>query len=431
VGIHVCSETGRLRRAVVHAPGAELLHVRPSNHREFLFNDLVYERQASREHAAFVALLRDVFGVEVLEVRTLLVEALERVSATERLRLLEAVARLEGLGARDRERLVALAVECGGGAEALAGRLIGGEPVGATGPSVGEFLNSSPYHLPPIPNLMLARDLAVTLGDDVFLAWNSQRVRRRENLLWRFVLAHSRLREGTRPHLWMQEDPEPSDEPAYSLEGGNVVQPARDVIVVGQSLRTGAGAVERLTGWLAERATRETRLFILALPAPYDHLDTVFTMLSADECLVFPPSLVGHGTESANVLEVTLRPGEAPEARRRSGLLGPLGEALGAELRAVPCGGDSPVAQRREQWWGGCSALAVAPGKVIAFQSADRTLGELEARGYVRLDGERVLAGDADPWAHERCVVALRGSELSRAKGGPRSLALPLERDCP
>nr|MDQ3327824.1 arginine deiminase family protein [Chloroflexota bacterium] len=191
----------------------------------------------------------------------------------------------------------------------------------------------------------------------------------------------------------------------------------------------GAEAIGKLTGWLGEHARTETHLFIVELPRPIEHLDTVLTMLSRDECLVFPPSLFGNGPESVNVLQVTFRPGGETESVRPPELLGPLSEALGVQLQPVHCGGENPLEQRREQWWGGACVLAVAPGKLIAFRSAQRTLAELEAAGYARLESEAVLAGESDPHIHEKCVILVRGSELSRARGGPRSYVLPLVRD--
>lgn len=425
----VHSETARLRRAVVHTPGREISHLSPSNHRAFLFNDLLYERYARREHDAFVALLRDVYGVEVLFFHDLLTEAVTRANSMDRLRLLETISQIEQLNPRDQERLLRL-INTAGDDEAhlLAQRLITGEPVGGD-VSLSEFLNNNPYHLPPIPNLMLVRDVAAVVGHDMFMAWNSAHVRRRENLLWRFILQHSELRQSVRWYNWMVDQSELPDRPLHSLEGGNIVQPAANVVVIGQSARTGAAAVERLTGWMGEQPEEETYLFIVLLPEPFEHLDTVFTMISSDECLVFPPSIFGNGPESVNVLQVTLRAGEEPVCRRLCELLGPLGEALGRQLHGVSCGGNNPLDQRREQWWGGASALAVAPGQLISFRSARHTVAELESRGYACLEGDKVLAGKQDPREHEKAVTLIRGSELSRARAGPRSLVLPLIRE--
>lgn len=423
------SETGLLRKVVVHTPGREISHVSPANQREYGFNDILYERYATREHDTLVALLRDVFHVEVLQFCDLLSDALTRANSMDRLRLLQTVGQMEGLEPRELDRLLALNESNGNGVvQAATGRLIHGEPVRSDA-SVSEFLNHNLYHLPPLPNLMLVRDLAAVVHDHLFVTWNAVPVRRRENLLWRFMLQYSEMLAELSWSNWLVDDLEMPNVPLLSLDGGNIVQPAPNVIVVGQSSRTGAEAIGKLTGWLEEHTNSETHLFIVDLPRQIEHLDTVLTMLSYDECLVFPPSLFGNGPESVNVLHVIFQPGGGMVSARPPELLGPLGEALGVPLRPVSCGGDNPLEQRREQWWGGACVLAVAPGKLIAFRSAQRTLAELEARGYARLESGAVLSGESDPHAHEKCVILVRGSELSRARGGPRSYVLPLVRD--
>lgn len=425
----VGSETGTLRKVVVHAPGRELSHISPANQRLFGFNDILYERYARREHDTLVSLLHDVFGVEVLYFRDLLIEALTHANSMDHLRLLQTVSQVDDLSERDQERLTVLAQTSGEeDIAALVDRLIAGETV-RPDTSLSEFLNPALYHLPPIPNLMLVRDLCAVIDGSIFVAWNSVSVRRRENLLWRFVLQQSTLRETVHWSNWMVDDLQMPNLPQYSLDGGNIVQPAESVILVGQSARTGPMAVEKLTQWLLQRIQQETHLFVASLPEPIEHLDTVFTMLSRDECLVFPPSIFGNGPESINLLHVTIRPNEEPACSRPTELLPPLSEALGVDLQPVSCGGANPLEQRREQWWGGACLLAVAAGKLIAFRSAQRTIAELECRGYTCLDSDAVLEGRQSPEDYEKCVVLIRGSELSRARGGPRSYVLPLVRD--
>lgn len=428
-GLRVRSETGRLRRAIVHTPGAELSNVSPSNHRAFGLNDLLYERYAREEHDALVRLLREVWGVDVLRFRELLTASLDGSDAFARARLAEEVAVAEGLDSFGAERLLAFAD--GAGAEvsaSLAERLIAGEPVRSTG-SVEEFLSTELYHLAPLPNMMLVRDLGVPLGEEMLVAWHSERNRRRETVLWRFVLGRASPVRALRWEDWTVRDAGAPEEPTFTLDGGNVMQASERVLLVGHSGRPAPAAVERLIGWLGERCRGEAHVFVVRLPEPINHLDTVFAMLGDDDCLVYPPALIGNGPESVDVLHVALDTHGVARWESPRELLGPLREALGRPLRAIPCGGPSPLDQRREQWWGGACLLAVEPGRLIAFRSASRTVEELERCGYVRLDSDTVLAGGADPRAHELSVVVLGGAELSRAGGGPRSFVLPLVRD--
>jgi arginine deiminase len=73
LGVH--SEVGTLRRVLVHRPGLEHSRLTPSNAEELLFDDVLWVAQAKREHDAFCEAMRE-RGVEVLEIETLLSEAL-------------------------------------------------------------------------------------------------------------------------------------------------------------------------------------------------------------------------------------------------------------------------------------------------------------------------------------------------------------------
>ena len=61
---HVDSETGRLRRVILHRPGLELKRPTPTNKDELLFDDVLWVRRAQQEHDIFAALLSS-RGVEV------------------------------------------------------------------------------------------------------------------------------------------------------------------------------------------------------------------------------------------------------------------------------------------------------------------------------------------------------------------------------
>ena len=62
--LHVDSEVGRLKQVILHRPDLELKRLTPSNHDEYLFDDVLWVKHAKQEHDAFAETLRDQ-GVEV------------------------------------------------------------------------------------------------------------------------------------------------------------------------------------------------------------------------------------------------------------------------------------------------------------------------------------------------------------------------------
>jgi arginine deiminase len=100
------------------------------------------------------------------------------------------------------------------------------------------------------------------------------------------------------------------------------------------------------------------------------------------------------------------------------------------ELDVAPCGGAlEAIDQQREQWTDGANAFAIAPGLILLYRRNRKTLEELARRGWRVLDEREAAAGEHDLIGGGPAVVALDCSELSRARGGPRCMTMPLERD--
>lgn len=79
------------------------------------------------------------------------------------------------------------------------------------------------------------------------------------------------------------------------------------------------------------------------------------------------------------------------------------------EIDFIPCGGEDVIVSAREQWNDGANTLAIAPGEVITYD-----------RNQVSND----LLRSAGIKVHE--VIS---SELSRGRGGPRCMTMPLVRE--
>ena len=136
------------------------------------------------------------------------------------------------------------------------------------------------------------------------------------------------------------------------------------------------------------------------------HLDTVFTQIDRDKFTVHPRIL-----HNLTVYELTGKQEKNLTVRQ---LDLPLDQILARYLgldrvQLIRCGGESEIAADREQWNDGSNTLCVAPGSVIVYD-----------RNYVT----NQILEDSGIRIHK-----MPSSELSRGRGGPRCMSMPLMRD--
>ena len=208
-----------------------------------------------------------------------------------------------------------------------------------------------------------------------------------------------------------------------TLEGGDVLVLREDVLAIGYSERTEKTTIERLTETLKAMKSPIRRIFVVAVPPArsYMHLDTVFTVISRDECLVYGPMILAGGAEEADVYECDLTKREVTWTSEKD-LLSAL-KTQKIDLRPIRCGGDDPIAERREQWTDGANAFAVAPGVILLYDRNVKTTEELARAGYAVIDEEDLLLGRAELSidAGKKAVIRLAAHELSRAPAAGRA----------
>lgn len=421
ISLSVHSETGRLRVVMVHRPGPELDRMVPAMREEFLFDDILHGDRAREEHDIFRRVLEKVAD-EVLEVQTLLAESLTSPACRDdflgRLALLERLppATLEALSAMD-------------GPE-LAGAVIGGLER-APRSLARDISPGVDYLLHPLPNMLFMRDPLVVVGEGAVLGSMARGARRREPFLMKFTYTrHPRLQLERQGGFYFDESPLLGLRRKIrvpGLEGGDILVLSDRVLAIGASERTSELAVDLLAQELREKTQVEVILMVL-LPKKRAtmHLDTVFTVLSPGQCLVYPPMFLPGGSELAPVIKKDLR-GRKLGVEVRDSLLEALREE-GIDLEPICCGGPGDrINQQREQWSDGANALALAPGIITLYERNVHTAEELSRHGFEVVRAEEVLARDM---ALDRpTAILLPGTELSRARGGPRCMAMPLVRD--
>jgi arginine deiminase len=75
----------------------------------------------------------------------------------------------------------------------------------------------------------------------------------------------------------------------------------------------------------------------------------------------------------------------------------------------IVCGGGDPIHAAREQWNDGSNVVAIRPNEVIAYSRNHITNDLLRSKGVI--------------------VNEIPSSELSRGRGGPRCMSMPLYRE--
>jgi len=421
--LRVTSEVGKLSSVLVHLPGPEIDRMIPAMMGELLFDDILYGARAREEHRRFQQVLGFVTN-EVLDAQTLLAQVLE----TRRDEVLEDLGRKLGWGPEMDYRLRELP------APALAATLVAGieKPEDQDAVAAHDL-----YSLPPVPNWFFQRDPLVVVADRAIRCSMATPARQREPLLSGYIFQFHPSFRGPGEPFWFDEFPSSyAPSPSYArmrptLEGGDVLVLREDVLAIGYSERTEKTTIERLTETLKKAKSPIKKIFVVAVPPKrsYMHLDTVFTVISRDECLLYGPMILAGGAEEADVYECDLTKREVTWTSEKD-LLSAL-KTQKIDLRPILCGGSDPIDERREQWTDGANAFAMAPGVILLYDRNVKTIEELSRAGYAVIDEEDLLLGRAELSieAGKKSVIRLAAHELSRARGGPRCMAMPLVRE--
>lgn len=432
IRLSVFSEIDRLQQVVIHKPGREVDLMVPDMMEKLLFDDILCGDQARREFDVFRQVL-DRVAEEVLDIQDLFVEALA-IEAT-KLAFIEDFRQLVDLPPESCALLRDLP------AEAVARGLITGIPWDDDQMHHGHWQQKSfDFRVRPIPNLLFMRDPAAVVGTGYNINFMATWAREREPLILSYVFRHHpRLRHLREDHrLFDQVTPliDGSIRLPHSLEGGDTQVLSEQVLAVGCSERSSADAIHMLAETLRRDYHRGetgfTTLLMVLMPRLRSamHLDTVFTRISQDECLIYPPFFTDRSRLLLNVVKFDLRQKHLTTVLEPN-LLSAL-RGLGIGLKPIHCGGSDPILQQREQWTDGANAFALAPGVILVYKRNAATADQLAAAGYRMLEAEALIRDPTiDLLDGRKYAILLDSAELTRARGGPRCMTMPLSRRTP
>ncbi|WP_313018389.1 arginine deiminase [Acetoanaerobium noterae] len=402
--LNVYSEIGKLKTVLLHRPGKEIENLTPDLMDRLLFDDIPYLEVARQEHDAFAKILSD-NGVEVLYLENLAAEAIEDASVKERF-VDEFIKEAGILGEKKKQLVKELLLNCKTNRE-LVDKMMEGirksELPNYNATSLADMVDSGyPFVADPMPNLYFTRDPFATIGSGISLNHMRTVTRNRETLFAKYIFEnHPRFKDSDIPRWFDRDD-------TTSLEGGDELVLNKEVLAIGISERTDAASIEKMAKRIFDKD--ESFKTVLAFHIPnkraFMHLDTVFTMIDFDKFTIHP-EIEGPLT----VYAISRGEGNSIKIQKETQELDKvLAKYLEVEkVTLIRCGGGDMIDAAREQWNDGSNTLAIAPGEVVVYSRNHVTNKLLEEAG-VKLH-------------------IMPSSELSRGRGGPRCMSMPLYRE--
>jgi len=473
--INVSSETGTLKRLLIHSPDRGLEKVVPSKAQDWLFEDIVHlGTMRRREYDYYVKLLlyfldpvkikgkldqidsdttRSFYipGSEsyfdsdyVVDIEKLLGEILKNDNV--RVKLTAAICGIEKCSFSTQEELNAY------DARELAKIFISGSYA------------DKRMLFAPLPNLIFMRDIGIVINDHILLNKPAKSARTRESILAQFVFFYHPMFSHIKGniieipenehHFLLPDEEKASDYQRCTLEGGDVMMVAPSHLLIGCSERTSVYAAQQVMKILFAKNVVE-KITIIKIPKKRDymHIDTIFTQVRKN-IWVLLGSLARLGDESKKkdvlhyfapkdsnkefrILQFVKGNEENPlEIENLEDLLTQISvKDLGTSepVRFIYSGNNEFPYGEREQWTDSCNLLALKDGVVVGYDRNDKTLDAFRNEGFSVIGVKDILDkfenNELSPDTLKDTFITLPSAELSRARGGSHCMSMPIWRE--
>ena len=409
-GIHVTSEIGKLKKVLLHRPGNELLNLTPDTLEDLLFDDIPFLLDAQKEHEAFAQVLRD-NGVEVVYLEDLMADVIAQSDGV-RAKFIKQFMEEAGINTLKYKRLVGNFLNNIKDPKQLVLQTMEGIQVGDIYNEKRDFEKTlvdvvqtpDKFIASPMPNLYFTRDNFASVGNGIDLHKMYSETRNRETIYAEYIFKyHPDFRDVSRYYDRSYE---------WHTEGGDLLNINDHVVAIGISQRTQPEAIDQLAkNYFKNLDCKIDTVLAFSIPSSraFMHLDTVFTQIDI-YTFTYHPGIMGtlqvfeitEGFDPTTFEDLIVKEINAPLDKI-------LERYLNHPVKLIPCAGGDKVGAEREQWNDGSNTLCIEPGVVVVYDRNNLTNEVLKQEGIK--------------------VIEIHGAELSRGRGGPRCMSMPLVRE--
>ncbi len=403
--INVKSEIMPLKKVLLHRPGNELLNLTPDSLGRLLFDDIPYLKVAKEEHDEFARILRE-NGVEVVYLEDLMTEVLDQNPDLKEKFVRQFVYEAGIKTPKYKDAVITFLMEFHDNKE-LVLKTMEGINVNELAAMerdtehslVDKVTEDSKFLADPMPNLVFTRDPFASIENGISLNKMYSVTRNRETIYAEYIFNYHPDYKDTIKY-YDRYNP-------YHIEGGDILVLNEHTLAIGVSQRTQPESIEQIALNMFKDPDCEIDT-ILAFNIPnsraFMHLDTVFTQIDYDK-FTYHPGIM----DTLQVFEIKEDIAQGVKVEEiNDSLENILEKYLNKDITLIPCGGGDKIISEREQWNDGSNTLCIAPGVVIVYDRNNITNAVLRRYGIK--------------------VLEMHGSELSRGRGGPRCMSMPLVR---